>query len=84
MRAVTRPSEAEPLPAEAYQRVFEGLPEGAQVLDDLVSRFGKSPYVPGGQEGERASCYNAGKRAVLDFIIGRINQSHGLRDPEQE
>jgi len=84
MKATTRPSSPAPLPAEAYARVFVNLPEGVQVLEDLVRRFGRSPYVPGGQEGERASCYNAGKRAVLDFILGRINQAAGLDESAAE
>ena len=83
-KAVTRPSSPAPLPAEAYARVFVNLPEGVAVLEDLVRRFGRDPYVPGGPEGERASCYNAGKRAVLDFIVNRINQAAGLDEPESQ
>lgn len=64
-----------------YARVFENFPEGKLVLEDLVRRFGRDPYVPGGHEGERASCYNAGKRAVLDFIVNRINQAAGIQEP---
>ena len=80
MRAVTKPTAPGPLPPEAYARVFENLPEGRQVLEDLVKRFGRSPYVPGGLEGDRATCYNAGRRAVLDFILGRINEAAGVND----
>ena len=82
-RVNTGPRQPEPLRAEVYARVFENFPEGKLVLEDLVRRFARSPYVAGGPEGERASCYNAGKRAVLDFIVGRINQAAGLNEPEE-
>lgn len=80
-RVVTQPSEPVPLAAEAYARVFENHPDGKAVLEDLVRRFCRDPYVAGGHEGDRASCYNAGKRAVLDFIVNRINQAAGLNEP---
>lgn len=69
------------MPAEVYARVFENFPEGKLVLEDLVRRFCRDPYVKGGLEGDRATCYNSGSRAVLDFIVNRINQAAGLSEP---
>lgn len=80
-RAVTQPTEHRDLPAEVYARVFENFPDGKLVLEDLVRKFGRSIYVKGGLEGDRATCKNAGNREVLDFILGKINQAAGLSEP---
>lgn len=66
------------LPPEAYARVFENHAEGAQILDELATRFGGGIYVKGGLEGDRQTAFNAGRRSVLDFILGRINQAGGV------
>lgn len=66
------------IPPEVYARVFENHAEGAMILDDLTARFGGGIFVRGGQEGDRQTAYNAGRRSVLDFIIGRINQANGV------
>lgn len=58
-----------------YARVFEGHHEGAQILDDLTARFGGALFVKGGEEGRRETDYRLGRRAVLDFILGQINQA---------
>lgn len=61
-----------------YARVFEGHHEGAQILDDLTRRFGGALFVKGGEEGRRQTDFNLGRRAVLDFIVGMVNQANGL------
>lgn len=68
---------------EAYARVFESHAEGSLVLADLISRFGRGIYVKGGPEGDRQTCFNAGRRSVLDFILGRINQANGVKTDEE-
>lgn len=68
---------------EAYARVFESHAEGSLVLADLISRFGSGIYVKGGPEGDRQTCFNAGRRSVLDFILGRINQANGVKTDEE-
>jgi hypothetical protein len=83
-RVLTKPPPREQVPAETYAQVFENFPTGKVVLEDLVRRFGQSPYVPGGLEGDRATCFNSGKRAVLDFILGRINQAAGVDESAGE
>jgi hypothetical protein len=74
----------EPLPPEAYARVFENHAEGRQILEDLTRRFGGGIYVPGGLEGDRETCFKAGQRKVLDFILGRINQANGVAQDDEE
>ncbi len=69
---------------DVYARVFEAHAEGRLVLDDLTARFGGSIYVNGGLEGDRQTCFNAGRRSVLDFILGRINQANGVETNEEE
>lgn len=68
---------------EAYARVFENHAEGRLILDDLTARFGGGIYVKGGLEGDRQTCFNAGRRSVLDFILGRINQANGVITDEE-
>ena len=67
---------------EAYARVFENHAEGRVILEDLTARFGGGIYVKGGLEGDRQTCFNAGRRSVLDFILGRINQANGVETDE--
>lgn len=63
-----------------YQCLFEEMPGGAQVLAALTRRFGRAVYVAGGSEGDRETCYRAGQRSVLDFILMQINQADGVPD----
>lgn len=67
---------------EAYARLFENHAEGRVILEDLTARFGGGIYVKGGLEGDRQTCFNAGRRSVLDFILGRINQANGVETDE--
>lgn len=60
--------------ATQYARVFESNPDGVLVLEDLIRRFGGAVYVKGAHEAERQSCFNAGRRAVLDFIVAQLNR----------
>lgn len=71
------------VPPEAYARVFENHAEGRLILEDLTARFGGGIYVKGGLEGDRQTCFNAGRRSVLDFILGRINQAQGVETDEE-
>ncbi|EMC2288526.1 hypothetical protein VB661_002169 [Salmonella enterica] len=63
-----------------YKRIFEEMPGGQQVLEELTRRFGRAAYVPGGTEGDRETCYRAGQRSVLDFILREINRADGVED----
>lgn len=74
---------SEQLAPEVYARVFENHAEGRLILDDLTARFGGGIYVKGGLEGDRQTCFNAGRRSVLDFILGRINQANGVETDEE-
>lgn len=73
-------SKREPLPAETYARVFENHAEGKQILEELVTRFGGNPYKRGGLEAQRETDRCAGQLSVVHFILGRINQAHGVPD----
>lgn len=65
---------------KVYSDIFENNPFGAQILEELVARFGGNPYVPGGHEADRATAFNAGKQEVLNFILRRIDQANGADD----
>ena len=69
---------------EMYFRVFEDHAEGRLILEDLTARFGGSIYCKGGLEGDRQTAFNAGRRAVLDFILGRINTTNGVEQNATE
>lgn len=64
-----------------YHRLFEGDPVGQAVLEDLTRRFVKAPVFEGGIDGVRKSDFRAGSRAVMEFIVRRINQATGA-EPE--
>ena len=64
--------------------MFEGHHEGALVLEDLIARFGGALFVRGGEEGRRETDYRLGRRAVLDFILGQINQADGADPPDED
>lgn len=63
-----------------FKRIFEDMPGGAQVLAELVRRFGRSVWVRGGHDGDRETCFRAGQRSVLDFILLQINRADGVDD----
>lgn len=74
----------EPLKPEVYARVFDSLPEGKLVLDELIRRFGGNPFTHGGHEGDRATAYKAGGNRVVSFIVARLNQANNVEDPNAE
>ncbi|TYL44132.1 hypothetical protein [Dickeya sp. ws52] len=71
---------SKPVRPEDYRRIFEETPGGQQVLEELTRRFGGAVYVKGGPEGDRQTCFNAGQRDVLDFILRRLNEADGVND----
>lgn len=62
--------------AGTYRLVFDVEPAGQRILEDLVSRYCRSSYVPGGHDAERESCYRAGAANVVNFILTKINQAN--------
>lgn len=77
-------TQPKPLQPEDYQRVFEGDPLGARILEDLVGRFGGNPYVKGALDAQRETDFNAGKLEVVNFILRKINQANGAETDEPE
>lgn len=67
-----------------YKRIFEEMPGSAEVLDEITRRFGREAYVKGGTEGDRETCYRAGQRSVLDFILMQINRADGVNDDVED
>ena len=65
-----------PVTAETYRNLFDLDVNGVRVLEHLTSIFCKSTYVRGGQEAERESCFRAGERSVVEFIIKQINRAN--------
>lgn len=71
-----------PLQPEDYARVLEGDPIGARILEDLVARYGRNPYVAGGLEAQRQTDFNAGQLEVVNYLLRKINQANGAQDHE--
>ncbi|WP_158785140.1 hypothetical protein [Pantoea sp. BAV 3049] len=69
---------------EDYKRLFEETAGGPEVLDELVRVFGGAIFVKGGAEGDRQTCYKAGQRSVLDFILLKINRANGVNDDVED
>ena len=72
------PSRRTPLSPRDFKHVFEETAGGSQILDHLILRFGGAAYVKGGLEADRETCYRAGQRAVVDYLIAMINRANGL------
>lgn len=73
----------EPLPPEVYARVFEGMPEGQQILEELIVRFHRGAVLAGGIDAIIQTYHREGERRVVDFLVSRINQAHGV-DPNED
>lgn len=80
------PDQPKPLLPVDYQRVFEGDPIGARILDELVCRYGGNPYTKGGLEAQRETDRKAGALDVVNFLLRKINQANGADNdgPEPE
>jgi acetylornithine deacetylase/succinyl-diaminopimelate desuccinylase-like protein len=63
-----------------YARVFENHHEGVKILEDLIRRYGRNPWVKGGIEAQRETDKRLGNKEVLDYIVSRINRAHGVND----
>lgn len=62
---------------EEYASTFENTPTGQRVLEDLTRRFCVRPVLRGGIDGIRENDFTLGGRAVVEFILQRINQASG-------
>lgn len=63
---------SQPVTAHDYALLFNN-DLGERILDELVTRFCGVAFVRGGQEAERLTSYNLGKRDVVEYILGQIN-----------
>lgn len=72
------------LPPEAYARVFENHAEGAQILEELTARFCRPAKTTGGIDAILQTYHRDGARSVIEFIVARINQAHGVQTHDDE
>ena len=54
---------------QQYRSAFELFNDGQAVLDDLVEKFGKPPFVPGAPD---QTAFNCGAKAVIEHIYAQI------------
>ena len=59
--------------AETYRILFDLNANGQEVIDDLVSRFKRNPFVSDGNGGERETSRRLGRAEVVDFILNKVN-----------
>lgn len=69
---------------QQFKALFEDDKRGAAILDSLICRFTRKVYVPGGHEADRQTCYNAGQRDVIEFIVSQINRANGVDINQEE
>lgn len=81
---MTTPSKRAALSPRDFKHVFEETAGGPQILEHLILRFGGAAYVKGGHEADRETCYRAGQRAVVDYLIAMINRSNGVTSETQD
>lgn len=77
------PNQQTPDP-NAYRRLFEDNADGVAVLEQLIARFGRNPYTPGGVDAARATDYKAGQLEVVQFILRQINRANGVSDAAED
>ena len=70
--------------AQDYYTLFEAHPIGQDVLDDLISIFGGTTYVRGGQDADRETCFRAGRKHVVDHILIQINRANQTHSTDSE
>lgn len=64
--------------AQDYADLFETDRRGARILEDLILRFTRPAVTEGGIDAVLKTYERLGKRSVVDFIVGQINQANGL------
>jgi len=60
---------------EQYRDTFALDQSGRDVLDDLIDRFAKAPFVPGAPD---VTAYNCGTKAVLEHVLAMIDAAGKL------
>lgn len=81
---MTTPSKRAALTPRDFKHVFEETAGGPQILEHLILKFGGAAYVKGGHEADRETCYRAGQRAVVDYLVAMINRSSGVQPETNE
>lgn len=61
-----------------YARLFESNDDGLRVMQDLERRFCRPAKTEGGIDAVLQTYHRAGARAVVEFILARINQANGV------
>jgi hypothetical protein len=70
--------------AQDYADLFETDRRGARILEDLILRFTRPAVTEGGIDAVLKTYERLGKRSVVDFIVGQINQASGLPETYSE
>lgn len=70
--------------ATLYRDIFEADRRGAAILEDLISRFGRTKvHTDGGIDAVLKTYKAAAHRELLDFIVMQINRANGVNDEPQ-
>lgn len=63
---------------QLYKDVFEIDKRGEAILEDLIARFSRPAVTKGGIDAVLQTYHREGAREVVEFIVSRINQAHGV------
>lgn len=74
----------EPIEPAIYARVFEEYRDGAAILEELTRRFARPAKLEGGIDAVLTTYHRDGARSVIEFIVARINQAHGVPTDDDE
>lgn len=72
-----------PIDPRIYARIFAEDGDGVAILEELTARFCRPPKMEGGIDAVLTTYRDAGARMVLEHILARVNQAHGV-DPNDD
>lgn len=71
-----------PVDPRIYARIFEQDPDGAAILEELTVIFSRSAKLTGGIDAVLETYHRNGARAVVEFIVNRVNLANGVTTDE--
>lgn len=74
----------DPVRPEIYAQIFEDDRRGAAIFEELVLRFSKPAVTKGGIDAVLQTYHHEGQRSVVQFIVAKINQAHGVQHVDDE
>lgn len=61
---------------QQYRSTFDLFNDGQAVLDDLITKFGRAPFVAGQPD---VTAFNCGAKAVIEHIVAQMDAANHPR-----